>query len=149
MSISVAAWVVEKDYTSQQTWIGKSLNIANSTIRVARGLGGHSPRFVEHGVILCFEGRYLKQNSVIRLISNILSTLHILDWYTIEYYNNCFTLGGIILMCALRLSKQFTSQVSTRWKLGLMRSEIPSGMCAKLRTAAASNNKDHARNLSY
>ena len=29
----------------------------------------------------------------------------------------------------------------------LMRSEIPSGMCAKLRTAAASNNRDHARNL--
>ena len=30
-----------------------------------------------------------------------------------------------------------------------MRSEIPSGMCAKLRTVAASNNRDHARNLSY
>jgi len=30
-----------------------------------------------------------------------------------------------------------------------MRSEIPSGMCAKLRTVAASNNGDHARNLSY
>jgi len=26
----------------------------------------------------------------------------------------------------------------------LLRSEIPSGMCAKLRTAAASNNRDHA-----
>jgi len=31
----------------------------------------------------------------------------------------------------------------------LMRSEIPSSMCAKLRTAAASNNRDHACNLSY
>ena len=31
----------------------------------------------------------------------------------------------------------------------LLRSEIPSGMCAKLRTVAASNNRDHARNLSY
>ena len=31
----------------------------------------------------------------------------------------------------------------------VLRSEIPSGMCAKLRTAAASNNRDHARNLSY
>jgi len=31
----------------------------------------------------------------------------------------------------------------------LLRSEIPSGMCAKLRTMAASNHRDHARNLSY
>jgi len=31
----------------------------------------------------------------------------------------------------------------------LLRSEIPSGMCAKLRTMVASNNRDHARNLSY
>ena len=31
----------------------------------------------------------------------------------------------------------------------LLRSEILSGMCAKLRTVAASNNRDHARNLSY
>jgi len=30
----------------------------------------------------------------------------------------------------------------------LLRSEIPSGMRAKLRTVAASNNRDHARNLS-
>jgi len=30
----------------------------------------------------------------------------------------------------------------------LLRSEIPSGMCAKLRTVAASNNRDHSRNLS-
>jgi len=30
----------------------------------------------------------------------------------------------------------------------LLRSEIPSGMCAKLRAVAASNNRDHARNLS-
>jgi len=29
-----------------------------------------------------------------------------------------------------------------------LRSEIPSGMCTKLRTVAASNNRDHARNLS-
>ena len=31
----------------------------------------------------------------------------------------------------------------------LLRSEIPSGMCAKLRTVAASNNRDHARNLTH
>jgi len=30
----------------------------------------------------------------------------------------------------------------------VLRSEIPNGMCAKLRTVAASNNRDHARNLS-
>jgi len=30
----------------------------------------------------------------------------------------------------------------------LLQTEIPSGMCAKLRTVAASNNRDHARNLS-
>jgi len=31
----------------------------------------------------------------------------------------------------------------------LLLSEIPSGMCAKLRTVTASNNRDHAHNLSY
>jgi len=31
----------------------------------------------------------------------------------------------------------------------VLRSEIPIGMCAKLRTVAAKNNRDHARNLSY
>ena len=31
----------------------------------------------------------------------------------------------------------------------LLRSKIPSGVCAKLRTVAANNNSDHARNLSY
>jgi len=30
----------------------------------------------------------------------------------------------------------------------LLQSEIPSGMCAKLRTVAASNNREHARYLS-
>ena len=30
----------------------------------------------------------------------------------------------------------------------VLQSEIPRGMCAKLRTVAASNNRDHARNLS-
>jgi len=33
--------------------------------------------------------------------------------------------------------------------LVLLRSEIPSGMCAKLRTVTARNNRDHARNLSH
>ena len=34
---------------------------------------GMPPKFLEHIVILCFERRYLKQNSVIRLKSNILA----------------------------------------------------------------------------
>ena len=34
-------------------------------------------------------------------------------------------------------------------RLQLLRSEIPSGMCANIRTVAASNNRDDARNLSY
>ena len=38
--------------------------------------------------------------------------------------------------------------LSSRMYHILLRSEIPSGMCAKLRTVAASNNRDHARNLS-
>ena len=38
--------------------------------------------------------------------------------------------------------------MSTLTAVVLLRSEIPSGMCAKLRTVAASNNRDHARNLS-
>jgi len=32
--------------------------------------------------------------------------------------------------------------------MAVLRSEIPSDMCAKLRTVA-SNSRDHARNLSY
>jgi len=58
---------------------------------------------------------------------------------------------------------QHSSQIShlrtlswsvTPWALSilleilLLRSEIPSGTCAKLRTVAASNNRDYARNLS-
>ena len=37
------------------------------------------------------------------------------------------------------------------WERVVLRSEIPSGMCmcTKLRTVAANNNRDHARNLSY
>jgi len=42
----------------------------------------------------------------------------------------------------------WTSFEMTMWTLALLRSEIASGMCAKLRTVAASHNGDHARNLS-
>ena len=48
--------------------------LAHGAIVVAREVpGGHaSPKFLEHIVILCFERRYPKQNSVIRPKSNIL-----------------------------------------------------------------------------
>jgi len=42
-----------------------------------------------------------------------------------------------------------TNKIMTASKYILLRSEIPSGMCAKLRTMAASNNRDHVCNLSY
>jgi len=48
---------------------------------------------------------------------------------------NELTINGILTNCLCPLV--------------LLRSEISSGMCAKLRTVAASNNRDHARNLSY
>jgi len=40
-----------------------------------------------------------------------------------------------------------SSEKNLQWQhciVVVLRSEIPSGMCAKLRTAAASNNRDHA-----
>jgi len=37
------------------------------------GLGTMPPKFLEHIVILCFERRFSKQNSVIRIKSNILT----------------------------------------------------------------------------
>jgi len=39
---------------------------------------GHNPKFLENIVILCFERRFSKQNSVFRLKLNILA-------YTVEY----------------------------------------------------------------
>ena len=39
--------------------------------------------------------------------------------------------------------------VGNLFTIMVLRSEIPSSMCAKLRTVAACNNRDHARNLSY
>jgi len=42
---------------------------------------GHaSPKFLENIVIVCFERRFSKQNSVIRLNSNILVLPNFLDW---------------------------------------------------------------------
>ena len=42
------------------------------------------------------------------------------------------------------------TNVHTKYKWPLLRSEIPSGMCAKLCTVAASNNRDHpTRSLYY
>jgi len=47
------------------------------TIGVARAKGAMAtPKFLENIVILCFERRFSKQNSVIRLQSNILPPQH-------------------------------------------------------------------------
>ena len=58
------------------------------------------------------------------------------------------------LSCGVRYSKfsDYKHQISELWwshHLVLLRPGIPSGMCAKLHNVAASNNRDHARNLSY
>jgi len=42
------------------------------SIGVARGANGATPTFLDNINILCFEKRFSKQNSVIRLKSNIL-----------------------------------------------------------------------------
>ena len=47
------------------------------------------------------------------------------------------------------LSVSYVFNWNVEYRAYSLRSEIPSGMCAKLRTVAASNNRDHARNLSY
>jgi len=41
---------------------------------------GHAPQFLENIVILCFERRFSKQNSVIRQQSNILASQQFLGW---------------------------------------------------------------------
>jgi len=53
------------------------------------------------------------------------------------------------MMLEQRLKRLLRDVVQVLVLLILLRSEIPSGMCAKLRTVAASNNRDHARDLSY
>jgi len=50
-------------------------------IGVARGgQKGHAPQFFENIVILCCKRRFSKQNSVIRLTSNILAPQKFLGW---------------------------------------------------------------------
>jgi len=59
--------------------VGVNTGICRSSlIRVARGAGGHAPQFLDHSVILFFEKQYLKQNSVIRLKSNIFLPQNVL-----------------------------------------------------------------------
>ena len=51
------------------------------TIGVAMGgQRGHAPKFVENIVILCFEIRFSKQNTIIRLKSNILAPAKFWGW---------------------------------------------------------------------
>jgi len=48
------------------------------------------------------------------------------------------------LICGSAVLKSTCSiQCGNKYLRWLLRSEIPIGMCAKLRTAAASNNRDH------
>jgi len=58
------------------------INNAPPDIGVARGgQRGHGPpKFLENIVILCFERRFSKQNSVIHLESNILDPPKFLGW---------------------------------------------------------------------
>ena len=52
------------------------------------------PKFLEHIVILCFERRYPKQNSVIRLKSNILARLPKSFYATaVSYATECETVS--------------------------------------------------------
>jgi len=59
-------------------FIKKSVNRNSCTAWHRRSQGGgqrvHGPRFIENIVILCFERRFSKQNSVIRLKSNIFAS---------------------------------------------------------------------------
>ena len=58
---------------------------------------------------------------------------------------------AIIRMFCEWISIYYVFEITQRKRhvIQLLRSEISSGMCAKLRTVAASSNRDHARNLSY
>ena len=68
-----------------------------------------------------------------------------------EGYRSHETRGGshIVRQKTKRRSLPISTWRETNEKCAVLRSEIPSSMCAKLRTVAASNNRDHARNLSY
>jgi len=54
-------------------FFGLALIYQWTSISVARRTGGHDPQFLELIDILCLEMRYPKQNSVIRLKSNIFA----------------------------------------------------------------------------
>ena len=61
----------------------KSVNRNGCTAWHRRSRGSKramAPKFLENIVILCFEGRFSKQNSVIRLKSNILTPSNFLAW---------------------------------------------------------------------
>ena len=56
----------------RETWWAQSGRVR--AIGVDMGVqGGHAPQTLKNMVILCFERRFSKQNSVIRLKSNILA----------------------------------------------------------------------------
>jgi len=54
-------------------WRTQKLSEGGQSTGISRGdQRGHSPKFLENTVILCFERSFSKQNSVIRLKLNIL-----------------------------------------------------------------------------
>jgi len=54
-------------------WRTQKISEGGQSTGVSRGgQSCHSPKFLENTVILCFERRFSKQNSVIRLKLNIL-----------------------------------------------------------------------------
>ena len=71
------------------------------------------------------------------------------DWRWACYFfpfSLCNAVLCSFLLCDIYSTKDFT--YNWVFTVAVLRSEIPSGMCAKFRTVAASNNRDHARNLS-
>ena len=77
--------------TQQTEWATGCLRylVAWAIVVARRARGACSPHFSGHIVILCFERRYPKQNSVIRLKSNIPPT-QFLSW--LRYWPECIRL---------------------------------------------------------
>ena len=68
--------MIRSDMIVVNTFIKKSVNRNGCTAWHRRSQGSRGtmpPTFLENIVILCFESRFSKQNSVIRLKSNILA----------------------------------------------------------------------------
>ena len=96
--------------------------------------------------------------SLLLLLARTTHTYFVLRAHSVrgESHNQCNTTGKVATTSPPFDNQPHRSQVLV-WMLNsarpphpghstiLLRSEIPSGMCAKLRTVAASNNRDHSR----